>query len=607
MPSPVFLLTFANDQTRYLDSLKQESRQVSQALETWVDQQHIRVYREESVTTDSLIHAVNRFDGEIAIFHYAGHAGGEQLDLEDTEAQASGLANLLAKQAGLQLVFLNGCSTYKQVALLLQLGVKAVIATRVSIEDGKAVEFATNFYRKLVNKGSIRQAFEFASDSLSLKYKGLQPATSEGISVTRRMDWGKKEDTVEMPWGLYYSEENPETLNWTIPIAEGPAPTLRSAKASDDFLVNDYIYQVLEDMFEYAPDLEEEAESLEDEREYLDLIIVKFPWNIGSQISILVSNDPQMSNPGLERLKQIVSTYISCIQLVYFSLVSQVWEEQESGVDISAPLDLRDVSSISREDFPTYDYIRHFMQLMEAMTVEPFIPEFRKLHAELSSKGEVYDGYLYLESIRQQLFAETTAQLEAEIAHVCADAEYALYLMLSKLAFLVKYPMVTIRNIQIFHPRHKKPTYRHQMGRLNAQADDRLKLFREPKSYQRFLENSAIFLLKSLDNVESHLSLSPFFVDKNAFGDPDATATDLYSFAYTSVNPDTGEKEYYYLKSSHNIFQTLEKTHNQIHTGIELQADTRRVRFKGRLRNRQKDAAQKPYALLKEIFEDLSN
>jgi phosphoribosylformimino-5-aminoimidazole carboxamide ribonucleotide (ProFAR) isomerase len=104
-------------------------------------------------------------------FHYGGHAGGQQLDLEGGAGQALGLAHLLGRQATqqLQIVFLNGCSTKEQVDRLLKLGVKVIIATSVAIKDKKAVEFAYRFYRKLANNGSIRQAFDNACDGTFVK------------------------------------------------------------------------------------------------------------------------------------------------------------------------------------------------------------------------------------------------------------------------------------------------------------------------------------------------------------------------------------------------------------------------------------------------------
>ncbi len=89
---PVILLAFANSLSDYLDNLKRESRVLNQALEPWEDRYAIKVYREENASAREIIHAFNRFDGAIIIFHYAGHADGEKLMLDQSEGHSEGLA-----------------------------------------------------------------------------------------------------------------------------------------------------------------------------------------------------------------------------------------------------------------------------------------------------------------------------------------------------------------------------------------------------------------------------------------------------------------------------------------------------------------------------------
>ena len=59
------------------------------------------------------------------------------LQLEGGVGGAGGIAKLLGQQAGLKLVFLNGCANKEQVKNLHAAGVPAVIATAVKINDSK--------------------------------------------------------------------------------------------------------------------------------------------------------------------------------------------------------------------------------------------------------------------------------------------------------------------------------------------------------------------------------------------------------------------------------------------------------------------------------------
>lgn len=68
-----------------------------------------------------------RYHDRIAIFHFAGHAKSYQLLFESADGSphavdAAGLAKILNGLNGLQLVFLNGCSTQQQAQGLLDAG-----------------------------------------------------------------------------------------------------------------------------------------------------------------------------------------------------------------------------------------------------------------------------------------------------------------------------------------------------------------------------------------------------------------------------------------------------------------------------------------------------
>ena len=81
-PSIVFL-AFANDKEEFLKSLKDESRAVYQALEP-VEKNYgsIQIKREESAENNDISHYLGSYKNRIVVFHYAGHANGQQLSFE---------------------------------------------------------------------------------------------------------------------------------------------------------------------------------------------------------------------------------------------------------------------------------------------------------------------------------------------------------------------------------------------------------------------------------------------------------------------------------------------------------------------------------------------
>lgn len=360
-------------------------------------------------------------------------------------------------------------------------------------------------------------------------------------------------------------------------------------------------------MADLNEELTKQIETLEDEREYLDLIIKNFPWNIGSQISILVSTDPSMAQPQMSRLEQIVSTYIACGQFLYFTLLSQAWEARAKKQLQLMPFDLAKCFDLRPDNVRTFDHIAQFcklMELLQSQRVDLFIPEFGDIYQDLMGKGEFSNAHLYLESIKDQLNMGQIKQLHIEIQTICTDGEYALSIILSQLAFLVNYTMITVRDIYLFNPRHREVEYQHQIGKVSAHSDDRVMMFRDLKTLENSLDASAIVLLRDLEKPEERLNLTPFFIDKNAYGNKTASATDLYTFAFQQ-NPGPATEEYYYLKSSHNFFRALEEELDQLHTGIEVEKETGRRELKARLRHLKKPEKIRPYGLLKEQFDHL--
>ena len=215
MPSePIILLTFANDEDAHLEMLKAESHAVYDALEDVDNNGIVEVKREESVTLDIIVDRLNKYQNDICIFHYSGHASGQHLELEGTTANADGLAKLIAAAPNIQLVVLNGCASFGQVELLLELGIKAVIATTTAIGDTKAKEFSEQFYSALGEYKTLNQAFNQAIAYLETKYAKFEAQVTKpkkGLKLKRKKSKDQKEG---LPWGLYQNDDT--VLEWKL-------------------------------------------------------------------------------------------------------------------------------------------------------------------------------------------------------------------------------------------------------------------------------------------------------------------------------------------------------------------------------------------------------
>lgn len=221
---PVVFMAFANDQDAHLTQLKKESRALYQQLVGLKKADRIALHREESSDLNELYQDMLTYDGQIVVFHYAGHSDGKSLRLEGGKGSSKGIAQLLGQQKRLQLVFLNGCANDAQVDILHEAGVPAVIATRVEINDERACEFASAFYRALVAGRSIFDAFDGAVAFMTNKFgtpgKDNAPAAGWQLEGFELDDENNTEDN-SFEWGLHVrADARADVAAWRLPEAK---------------------------------------------------------------------------------------------------------------------------------------------------------------------------------------------------------------------------------------------------------------------------------------------------------------------------------------------------------------------------------------------------
>ncbi len=230
-PPPVVFLVYANDRVdpaRHLRNLKQEIDGIREALRPAEEAGLCEVIFEPNASAEQVfrVFCTQKYRNRIAVLHYAGHADDDHLLLETATgghgaAGAAGLAEFLGLQRGLQLVFLNGCSTEAQIEGLLDTGCRAVIGTSREIDDEVAMGFAKRFYAGL------------ASGQLGANGTGLQQAFDEAVAAT------KTERSAENPRGLYWggielSAATAERWPWTLELADEGAAVWNLARAAGD-------------------------------------------------------------------------------------------------------------------------------------------------------------------------------------------------------------------------------------------------------------------------------------------------------------------------------------------------------------------------------------
>lgn len=616
--APVILLNFANQLDAYLPALDKESESINSALRRLHNEKRIELYREAKATTKSVFDDLQTYPNRVALFHYGGHADGERLYFEDQAGNALGVAALLGQQKNLQLVFLNGCATLPQVEELFKQGVPLVIATAVAIDDQRAVQFAEKFYQSLAAGSNIRSAFQSAVAFMQMIFGAEFAAT-----ICKRGAYPQFENSQYMPWGLFVNDtpQAETALLWHLPHQVAPTVS-RPDDGAIPYRVNSYIVGVIDTMANLDKTIEQAAYDSngepKDERELMGLIIENLPWPIGVQVRLLATKDDQLDTPSIERLKQLVSTYVVGQQFLYYTLLSQIWDVKRKQRPAGAFQRHSQINFLSEGDFNFFDYSLFLIDAareLEGLGVPFFLKEMSEFVAELQTlNSELQIASQHLQALRLRLNAADISQLSANIFQACADAEYALAVFLDEIAFLVNYDLITIRDIHVLNFRYTTPQYNHFLARLNAKVTD-LTVGRtpRPRAFAELANNASVILTPDINDVSKFLNLSPFIIDKNAFGvgltEDKATEQQLYMYGYRQ------QDDYKYFSTQHNIFRAQERTTDQLLTNEgEINAnatESSSVRNRFLNRTRRPAAAQagnedapppSPFATLRQQF-----
>ena len=241
-----------------------------------------------------------------------------------------------------------------------------------------------------------------------------------------------------------------------------------------------------------------------DVRELADQVVKGFPYPIGEELRRLFSSEHQRPDRG--RLDQLFKTIERTLQFTAFVLFSQLLE------DGSAPADGRVGPLCERLLKPgglTMGDFAYFINALgdcfrDAERV-PFMPE---LAAVLNK-----DFYARLNfwTPERNAIGHYLINLDAgEIERRCVEYSERLAAILADLAFLVKYPLVSMVEIRVEKTKGSPVRFSHQIKTLSSASSN-------PSSEalcDTFSDSHAVLLLKSMkDPPNAFLNLSPLIID----------------------------------------------------------------------------------------------
>ena len=268
------------------------------------------------------------------------------------------------------------------------------------------------------------------------------------------------------------------------------------------------IETVFQAMIRHKPRLarfldEEDGEEF-DVRELADQVVKGFPYPVGVELRRLFSSEHNRPDRG--RLDQLFKTIERTLQFTAFVLLSQLLDEGQGPAGaLAAPLfeQLVKPGGLSMGDFVFF--INKAGECFRRAKITPFMPEMKNL------LDKRFYAKLEFWTPERNEIGHYLINLDAgEIERRCLEYSERLAEILADLAFLIKYPLVSMVEIRVEKNRGSPVRFSHRIKPLSSASSN----LPEEAVCATFSDSHAVLLLKSLkDPPTGFLNLSPLVID----------------------------------------------------------------------------------------------
>lgn len=271
------------------------------------------------------------------------------------------------------------------------------------------------------------------------------------------------------------------------------------------------IRKVFEEMLKHKASLskmiltDEDESDLHDYRILADLIIRNFPWPVGVELRRLFSGS--MRQLDRMRLDQIFKTIERSMQFLSFVMLSQATKSVEDG-KLTIP---ENFSGEFRNRFMVLSLgnfswmIRAIGNMFASQNAEWFMPEMRAC-----CDDKFYKALDFWVPERNEIGHYQINLTQEEIERRCVEYEEKLTFILSRISFLSKYKLVSVKEIKVIKPKMNTATFHHVFNLLNSSDSDfKANEFNETT----YTDSNSVLLLKSIKSIDCYLNLSPLIID----------------------------------------------------------------------------------------------
>jgi hypothetical protein len=529
----VLFLAFSNSREQPLQTLTDEYHAINKILTPRKERQDFQAELLMHASLEDIAHYLTYARERLILFQYSGHAERDFLLTEDGGSRIEGIAQLLAQCPRLQVVILNGCSTYGQVKVLHELGIPLVIATSAPISDPIATIFSRQLYRSLEVGYTIRGAVEMAIGVIHAKMTTTMYRSLKELDLI---------DANQPLWGIFLNLDYESVNEWRLPLYTSRGTNNIGYQPNEILL--EVLYRTFAATSVQVKKLFDAGASLETRRgDIVEAILKAIPAPISEQIRKLVMQtlpeEDGWDKISMMRLSQTIQAYNLTMDFLVFTILAQLWELQlnsdwEPDVQLRGSINkFLDLNLEERRDYDYFTFLKLLVTAFPKKSPPLFIEEVTQFRTNFFESQEIEDACFFLCSLRRQLSIISHQEIET----LCERAELALANVYSQLGYLGRYMLATIRNIHIEKYRHKtKANFEHMIMQWHGiQGNYNRDFLRR----EYFMDNRCVVLFRVGEGAGNKvfLNLSPFILDENTFDEnPDLSLSNLYFFACQDGN-----------------------------------------------------------------------
>ncbi len=270
------------------------------------------------------------------------------------------------------------------------------------------------------------------------------------------------------------------------------------------------IHDVFHEMAKYKASLNrllitDDDDDEVDHRMLADQIVKSFPWPIGVELRRLFSGSMREMNRG--RLDQLFKTIERTMQFLSFVMVVELYQKTaESEVTVHeefAKQFQKRFMLLSMGDFTWV--IRSIGNLFVKNNLAFFMPEMNNM-----CNKKLFDALDFWVPERNEIGHYQINLTNEEIEKRCVEYEDKLSFILQRISFLVKYRLVTVREIKVMKRRNRAPRFEHLIDILNSSDSE---FHSKEQTDDVFSDSNSVLLVSSVKTLNKFINLSPLIID----------------------------------------------------------------------------------------------